>query len=82
MKRAVVSSSSVVSIGYDPDTLVLEVAFHNGGVYQYFEVPQSVYEELMAVDSTGTFLNTAIKPSYRCVRVATQRPARAEPSAD
>jgi len=40
MLRMSVSSSNISSVGYDPKTQTLEVEFHNGGVYQYFNVPQ------------------------------------------
>jgi KTSC domain len=48
---------------------MLEVEFHGGGVYQYFEVPQTVVEELLAQDSLGAYFNTKIRDSYTCARV-------------
>ena len=54
MQRQPVSSSNIESIGYDPAAQILEVAFLNHTVYQYFNVPQHVYEELMAAGSHGT----------------------------
>ena len=44
MERQYVSSSNIASIGYDPDNLVLEIEFLSGAVYQYYDVPQSVYD--------------------------------------
>ena len=46
-----VESSNFASIGYDLEKEILEIEFNHGGVYQYFDVPQSVYEELMNADS-------------------------------
>jgi hypothetical protein len=68
MDRTLVNSSNVATIGYDPATLVLEVEFRNGGVYQYFDVPESVYQALMSSDSVGGFVNTVIKQGYRYAR--------------
>lgn len=68
MQRAAVSSSNVAEVGYDPDTLTLEVAFQSGDVYQYFDVPESVYQQLMQASSIGAFLNQQIKNSYRYAR--------------
>jgi hypothetical protein len=34
MDRIPVSSSSIVSIGYDPDSLTLEIEFKSGAVYR------------------------------------------------
>lgn len=65
MSRIPVSSSSVAEIGYDFDTMTLDIAFHNGTIYQYFDVPESVYQELMHSESIGKFINTQIKNSYR-----------------
>jgi hypothetical protein len=70
MNRTVVNSAAVASVGYDPQACILEVRYRGGGVYQYFDVPASVHEELMAADSMGTLLNTVVKPRYRCARIA------------
>ena len=60
MERQYVSSSNIASIGYDPDNQVLEIEFLSGAVYQYYDVPQSVYDGLMAADSHGKFLDVYI----------------------
>jgi KTSC domain-containing protein len=62
--RQRVKSSVVASVGYDPQQRRLEVAFHNGRVYAYFEVPPSVYEELVTAESVGKFFNENVKPHY------------------
>jgi len=66
---AVTRSSNVASVGYDHKTQTLEVEFTNGSVYQYFDVPQSVYDQLINADSVGKYLNVNIKGSYRYARV-------------
>ena len=63
MERQYVSSSNIASIGYDPDNQVLEIEFLSGAVYQYYDVPQSVYDGLMAADSHGKFLDVYILKS-------------------
>jgi hypothetical protein len=62
--RIRVTSTSLVSIGYDPETKTLELEFVAGTVYQYFDVPQSVYEALMAADSKGTFVSDHVKGQF------------------
>jgi DNA helicase HerA-like ATPase len=69
MERDMVDSSAVVSIGYERSSGTLEVEFKNGGLYQYYNVPEPIYQELMGSDSKGTFLNVYIKPAYPCSRV-------------
>lgn len=61
MDRISVASSNLVSIGYDSSTHVLEVEFSKSRVYQYFDVPSSVYDGLMAASSHGTYFDQYVK---------------------
>lgn len=65
MDRTAVRSSVLVSVGYDRDTRVLETELESGRVYRYFDVPESVFLELMAADSLGTYYNLNIRNGYR-----------------
>jgi len=69
MDRTPVSSSNVSSIGYDSQAAFLEVEFTSGDVYQYFEVPEYLYKQLMNTSSHGQFLNDYIKHSYRYQKI-------------
>jgi hypothetical protein len=69
MNRVSVSSSNISSVGFDSDTQTLEIEFTNGNIYQYFDVPVTVYEELMQAESKGKFLSTQIKGVYRYARL-------------
>jgi KTSC domain len=69
MQRESVDSSTIDSIGYDEQTSTLEVSFKNGRVYQYFDVPSTVWEEFRTSSSKGQFLNTHIKGRFRYARV-------------
>ena len=69
MERESVSSSNISSIGYDQGSETLEIEFHNGGVYQYFDVPRGVYDELMSADSHGRYLASNIKGVFRFSKV-------------
>lgn len=70
MERQYVTSSNILSIGYDPDNMILEVEFTTGAVYQYYDVPQSIYDGLMAADSHGTYLSAYVKKGgYRYAQV-------------
>lgn len=62
MHRVPVESSSIESIGYERS--VLEVRFRNGGLYQYFDVPEETLVMLMRADSKGRFFNEAIRGRY------------------
>lgn len=68
MEREPVTSSNVVSVGYDAATETLEIEFKNG-VYQYYNVPQPIYDQMMAADSVGKFVNAYVKPVYPYAKV-------------
>lgn len=69
MERVGVASSNICSIGYDEGSQTLEVEFTNGSVYQFYNVGQFVYEQLMQSPSKGIFFNSQIKNSYPFSRV-------------
>ncbi len=68
MTREPVSSSAIASVGYEPATLTLEIEFHSGSVYRFFDVPERVYREFVAADSKGTYFVEAIRDAYRFER--------------
>jgi hypothetical protein len=65
VNRTPVNSSALVSVGYDRDGLVLETELTSGAIYQYFDVPESVFLELMNADSLGKYYNKNIRNNYR-----------------
>jgi hypothetical protein len=69
MDRAAVGSSNISEIGYDQMSETLEVMFNNGSVYQYYNVGQALFDELMKAPSKGQFLNVYIKNAYPYSRV-------------
>lgn len=69
MERTPVSSSNIASVGYDPESATLEVEFHDGSIYQYFDVPAHVAEGLVTTSSVGSYLAAHIKGVYRYARV-------------
>jgi hypothetical protein len=69
MRRRLVNSSSLRSLGYDSRSRTLEIEFHSTGVYQYYGVPKTVLEEMFAQNSLGGFFNTKIRHVYPCARV-------------
>lgn len=69
MKRKFIDSSTLQTVGYEVASGTLEVEFKNGKLYQYYEVPELVYRQLLAADSAGRFLNTRIKPMYSFAQI-------------
>lgn len=69
MQKNPVSSSNLAAVGYDSDSETLEVEFLSGSIYQYYNVPQNMYDQLMQEGSKGRFLNAYIKNAYPYSRV-------------
>jgi hypothetical protein len=67
MHRVPVDSSSIDSIGYEKN--ILEVGFRNGGVYQYFDVPEETLIMLLQADSKGRFFNQNVRGRYASKRL-------------
>lgn len=61
MNRTPVSSSMIASIGYDVNAQRLEVEFKRGAVYEYFEVPEEIYLNLLSAESVGKYFDAAVK---------------------
>ena len=62
MNMKPVVSSNIHSIGYDGTTLY--VRFHSGGLYEYLNVPEHIYQGLMSASSHGKYLHAFIKGHY------------------
>jgi hypothetical protein len=71
MDRLPVSSSTLASVGYDPETTTLEVEFLNGSIYQHFNVPEYAFQGLMGAPSKGSYYYHNIrKAGYPYSRIA------------
>lgn len=64
-----VSSSNLKSVGYQLSAQTLEIEFNSEGIYQYFNVPESVYQGLMTAVSHGSYFHQFIKDTYPYKRV-------------
>ena len=64
MERTPLTSSAVASAGYDDATLVLEIEFNSGKIYQYEAVPRSVYEWLLRTPNKGSYVARMISDRY------------------
>jgi KTSC domain len=61
-------SSNIARFKYDESSQVLAVEFKNAGVYNYFDVPVSIFEQMQSAASKGQFLAQSIKGHYRYAR--------------
>ena len=74
VKMNSVESSNINAIGYTPENEFsgrLYIKFHRGSVYQYFDVEERVYGELMQAKSVGQTFHHLVKGgAYRFERIA------------
>jgi hypothetical protein len=64
MVRQPVVSSSIIAVGYDSLSAVLEIEFQAGGTYNYFGVPAFQFRNLMAAQSHGKYFASNIRDRY------------------
>ncbi|PLW76631.1 KTSC domain-containing protein [Cohaesibacter celericrescens] len=69
MEMTNVDSSNVAAIGFDESSQTLQVEFKNGTAYQYFDVPEAIYDGLLSAASVGQYLHQHVKGIYRYSRV-------------
>lgn len=68
MNMIPVTSSNISAIGYEGSTLY--VRFNNGSLYEYYNVPSSVYSGLMSASSHGSYLASHVKGTYRYKQIS------------
>jgi hypothetical protein len=56
-------SSNIAGFDYVNGTLIVE--FKNGSRYNYYDVPQTMFEQMKAAPSKGQFLAQHVKGAYR-----------------
>jgi hypothetical protein len=58
-------SAVIASYNYDAPSETLEVRYHSGKVYHYFNVPEKVCKEMRSTMVKGIWFNRHIKGKYR-----------------
>lgn len=61
-------SSNIARFRYTNETSILEIEFTKGGVYQYFDVPEAVFEGMKVAASKGQYFAQNIKGVFRYAR--------------
>ena len=73
MQRTEVESTTLRSVGYESAERILELEFTSGAVYQYFDVPESVWQGLLKAESKGKYFNREIRDDYSALPVRASR---------
>ena len=69
MQMIPVNSSSLSMIGYEPNSLTLRIVFRDGGVYDYFGIPEILVKQLLSSPSKGRFYAYHIKGRFNQQRI-------------
>ncbi len=59
-----VESEMLASTGYDSKNRILYALYNTGQLYEYHDVPQEVYDDLLAAESKGHFMQEKIIDVY------------------
>jgi KTSC domain len=62
-------SSNISRFRYAQQTMVLTIEFKNGGRYDYYDVPERVFDGMKTAPSKGQYLAQNIKSRFRYARV-------------
>ena len=76
MQLTLVESSMIHAAGYDEATKELEIIFNSGHIYRYRDVPQRVFDELLAAESKGQFMHANVLGVYAEYRLSRRPKAR------
>jgi len=69
MERFPVESEALASVGYDIFRHILQIEFTSGDIYNYMEVPERIYEDLMNSDSHGAYFQANIRDQYDYIKI-------------
>jgi len=67
--RLAVTSRSLSSVSFQKSSRTLEVEFHSGAIYRYYDVPERTYTELLRATSKGRYFSARIRGKHRFERV-------------
>ncbi|MBC7448868.1 MAG: KTSC domain-containing protein [Hymenobacteraceae bacterium] len=57
------TSATIHAVGYAVATQTLRIIFRSGAVYEYVNVPESVYVGLLRAPSHGAYFSEHIRPA-------------------
>jgi len=55
-----VASSRITEMGFDKKTATVYVRFINGKLWNYFNVPEDVWDQFVAATSKGSFIHNVL----------------------
>lgn len=64
-----VTSSAIVAINYNSDTLILRITFKDNSIYDYYEVPEIIAQQFLNAPSKGKYYAQYIKGRFNQQRI-------------
>ena len=61
MQLTKVNSTQIAAIGYNQNTKELFIEYKNNAVYKYINVPETVYNGILAAKSVGKYVSEYVK---------------------
>jgi len=68
-RRVPLESTTLAWASYLPDQNLLQLGFHTGAIYDYFDVPSEIYRALLASESKGRYFNQHIRNVFQTQQV-------------
>jgi len=67
----IIGSSNIKRVGYDGERKKLYIQFLKSNIYmyEYSDVPENVYKELISSESVGSYFHKNIKNVYKCDKI-------------
>ena len=69
MTRTKVTADTLRSIGYDPDSELLELEFTTGDIYDYQKVKPYLYMGLMSSNAKDAYFTQYIRDNYEVEKI-------------
>jgi hypothetical protein len=64
-----IDSSNIKYAGYNKEFKQLRIQFTNGGIFQYKDIPDDIYNELKNAESYGSYFSKNIRNVFKCVKI-------------
>lgn len=63
-----IESRLIKEVKYDPFMQVMTVYFWNGSEYEYIDVPEETYQELLQAESAGKYFHSQVRGKFHFLR--------------
>lgn len=62
MELIPINATNIAEIGYEPETMLMQIRFRNGWLYSYANVEPETYSAFQSSDDPGRYFAEIIKP--------------------